>query len=49
MRFKLQIKNLMTVMNGVGADLVKYIKLFPANADFTAKDVSENQKKKKSH
>lgn len=35
----LQIKSVTPVMNGVGADLVEYIKSFPSNADFNAKDV----------
>lgn len=30
-------------MNSVGADFVKYIKSFPANTDFNAKDVIQMQ------
>lgn len=29
-------------MNGVGVDFVKYIKSFPADTDFNAKEVNRN-------
>ncbi|XP_055306508.1 probable cytochrome P450 6a13 [Sitodiplosis mosellana] len=35
-----KIKSIMPVMNGVGDDFVKYIKSFPTNTDFNAKDIS---------
>lgn len=37
--FDFQIKSIMPVMNGVGADLIKFIKSYPTGVDFDAKDV----------